>query len=335
MNKKTAILLINLGTPDSLTKKSIKKFLSEFLNDARVINLPFLLRKILVNLIIVPFRTSKSKKLYEKLWTKEGSPIITKSKALVKKLNHKLDENHNAFIAMRYRNPSIKSVLNQIKSENFSKIIIIPLFPQYASSTTGSVIEKTISLIKNQNNFTDIEIISSFYDNTFFIDAWIKKIKEQDLDNFEHILFSYHGLPIKHVEQTHKNKSCQNYNCKNEINENNQFCYLAQCYETTRLIANKLNLDKEKFTTCFQSRFSKNWLSPFADEIIIEKAKEGIKNILVVSPSFTADCLETIVEIGIDYKELFLKNGGKNLQLVESLNDDDLFVKTILDLIKV
>ena len=196
------------------------------------------------------------------------------------------------------------------------------------------LIEKTAALIKKWNTFPDIEIVSSFYDNKYFIDAWVSKIKEHDLNKYDHILFSYHGLPTKHVEATHNNKSCNTYNCKNEINETNQFCYQAQCHETTRLIVEKLNLKKEDYTICFQSRFSNNWLSPFADDIIKQKASEGIKNILVIPPSFVADCLETIVEIGIDYKELFEDNGGKNLQMVESLNDSNLFIDTILDLSK-
>lgn len=333
MTKKTAVLLVNLGTPDSPSEKDVRKFISEFLNDARVIDIPFILRKLLVNLIIVPFRTKKTSKLYQKLWTEKGSPILTYGILLKNKLNKLLDNRHEVFLAMRYGNPNLKNILHEIKAKQFAKIIILPLFPQYASSTTGSIIEKAMRIIQKWNYIPEIKVISEFYQNPNYINAWISQIKKQDIADFDHILFSYHGLPEKHVESTHDNKSCNYFKCETEINQQNHSCYRAQCYENTRLIAHKLNLNKENYTVCFQSRFSRKWLSPFTDELIIQKAKKGDKKILVISPSFTADCLETVVEIGIDYQKLFVAHGGEKIQLVKSLNDNDLWVGTIKQLL--
>jgi len=333
MTKKTAVLLVNLGTPDSPSKKNVRKFISEFLNDARVIDIPFILRKFLVNLIIVPFRTSKSSKLYQKLWTESGSPILTYGISLKKKLNNSLDNNHEVFIAMRYGNPNLKKVLSEIKEKHFDKLIILPLFPQYASSTTGSILEKTMNVIQKWNIIPEIKIISEFYQHPNFIEAWVEQIKKHKITDFDHILFSYHGLPKKHVEKTHQNKSCDHFNCKNEINEKNHSCYQAQCYATTRLIADKLNLGKKDYTLCFQSRFGKNWLSPFTEDLILKEAEKGSKKLLVIPAAFVADCLETIVEISIDYQELFIQKGGRKIQMVESLNDNDLWVKAIQKII--
>ncbi|RLD78268.1 MAG: ferrochelatase [Bacteroidetes bacterium] len=333
MTQKTAVLLVNLGTPDSASKKNVRKFISEFLNDARVIDIPLILRKLLVNLIIVPFRTPKSAKLYQKLWTDNGSPILTYGISLNKKLNNLLDDKQEAFIAMRYGNPNLKKVLNQIKEKHFSKIVILPLFPQYASSTTGSIVEKIMIIIRKWNYIPEIKIISEFYQHPNFINSWIDQIRKHNIADFDQILFSYHGLPKRHVEITHNKKSCDNLNCKNEINKVNHSCYQAQCYETTRLIAKQLNLDEKNYTVCFQSRFGKKWLSPFTEDIILNEAKKGSKKLLVIPAAFVADCLETVVEIGEDYQDLFVLHDGEKVQMVESLNDNNMWVDTVKEII--
>ncbi len=334
MTKKTAILLVNLGTPDSPSKKDVRSFISEFLNDARVIDIPFILRKLLVNLVIVPFRASKSAKLYKKLWTDNGSPILTYGNTVKNKLNSLLDDKHKVYIAMRYGNPNIKKVLKEIQEKHFDKLIILPLFPQYASSTTGSIIEKAMHIIQKWNYIPEIRIISEFYQHPKFIEAWVEKIKKYNIAEYDHILFSYHGLPERHVAKTHQNKNCGNFNCKNEINQDNYSCYRAQCYETTRLISRQLNINKKDYTVCFQSRFGKKWLNPFTEDIVLKEAKKGSKKILVIPPAFVADCLETIVEIGIDYQELFAAQGGGKTQMVESLNDSDLWVEALTKIVQ-
>ncbi len=331
--QKTAVVLVNLGTPDSSSTKDVRKFLSEFLNDSRVIDLPWLARKLLVNLIIVPFRAPKSAKMYQKLWIEEGSPIIFHGNKLLGKLNEQSDGSWKAFLAMRYRKPSLKNVLNEIRKEHFEKIVIAPLFPQYASSTSGSVIEKAMSILKKWPEMPQFEFISQFYNHPAFIDAWIERMKAYQPDNYEHVIFSYHGLPLNQVEMTHFDESCQTHKCTQEINEANKFCYQAQCYATTRLIAEKLNLKERNYTVCYQSRFGKNWLNPFADKVIEEKAKTGVKKLLVFPLSFVADCLETNLEIATEYAELFKHCGGEELVMVESLNAEKFWVNALKNII--
>lgn len=322
-NDKTAILLVNVGTPDNLSLKAVRKFLSQFLNDKRVIDLPFLLRKLLVNLIIVPFRSPKSAKLYQKLWTKNGSPLLYHSLSLKDKLQTRLQKDDEVFLAMRYQNPSIKEALLNIKAKNFDRILLFPLYPQYATSTTLTTIEETIRLMKKLDIQAPLSIVDQFFDQEEYLNAFIQLAQEYNLSACDHILFSYHGLPVNQVEETHPGISCEALNCTSIYYDSNIFCYHAACYQTTKLIAEKLKLKKGAYSVCFQSRLSKNWLSPFTDEVIIKKANEGIKNILVFCPSFVTDCLETTIEIEDEYKELFLEKGGKSLQLVKSLNDSD------------
>jgi len=330
---KTALLLINVGTPDSPDLSDVRQFLSEFLSDKRVINLPYITRKILVNGIIVPFRAPKSAKLYQKLWTKKGSPLLFYSIEVQKKLQHYLGKKFKVYLGMRYGNPSLKETLIQMKKDNLDEIIVLPLFPQYASATSGTAIDYFLKLIREWNTIPQLKIISQFYKHQEFIDVFANRIKSYLKDNYDHILFSYHGLPIKQVTRSHDKKDCEEFNCTNEINDQNKNCYHATCYHTTRLLVENLELSDDQYTVCFQSRFAKKWLNPFTDEVIIQKAKEGIKKILIVSPSFTTDCLETIVEIGIEYKQLFEENGGEHLQLVESINDSDDWINALKSII--
>lgn len=327
------MLLINVGTPESTSLFSVQKYLSQFLGDKRVINLPFVARKLLVNGLIVPFRAPKSRKLYQKLWTENGSPLLYYSLEIQKKLQKQLGDGFSVFIGMRYGNPSIKLALDKLEKENLSEIIVLPLFPQYASATTGTAIEYSLNLIRKWNTIPKIRIVDQFYDNQKFISAFANNITTYLKENYDHILFSYHGLPLKQVFGSHDKLDCEKFNCTKEVNDQNQYCYHATCYQTTKLLAEQLGLSKDQYTVCFQSRFTKNWLNPFTDEVIIQKAKEGNKKLLVVSPSFVTDCLETIIEIGDDYNQLFKANGGEQLQLVESLNDNNNWIKALQSII--
>jgi len=337
MKAKTAVLLINLGTPDSPSVKDVRKYLFEFLNDPRVIDIPAIARFILVNLIIVPFRAPKSAKIYKQLWVnnglpdgKEGSPILIYGKSAQQKLQNELGENFEVYLAMRYQSPPMESMFDELSKKNFEKIIIVPLFPQYASATTGSVIEKAMKLIKGWWVIPEIKFVNQFYDNEGYLNTIIERAKKYNLNDYDHVLFSYHGLPVRQVDKVYKDGTlCEEHNCETEINENNQYCYKATCYATTRMIAEKLNLPKEKYTVCFQSRLDKKWLEPFTDKVIIEQAKKGAKKLLVFSPAFIADCLETIIEIGVEYQKLFEEHGGEKVQLVESLNDHPMWIETL------
>ncbi len=327
------MLLINVGTPESTSLFSVQKYLSQFLGDKRVINLPFVARKILVNGLIVPFRGPKSRKQYKKLWTNNGSPLLHYSIELKKKLQKQLGNNFHVYFGMRYGNPSLKLAVDNMGKDNLSEIIVLPLFPQYSSATTGTAIDYSLKLIRKWNVIPKITIANQFYDNQAFISAFTENIKTHLKNNYDHILFSYHGLPLKQVFNSHDNSDCEEFNCTTEVNDQNQYCYHATCYQTTKLFVERLGLSEDQYTVCFQSRFTKNWLSPFTDEIIIQKAKVGVKKLLVVSPSFVTDCLETIVEISVDYKQLFEAHGGVHLQLVESLNDNDDWIKALQSII--
>ena len=341
MMLKTAVVLVNLGTPDSPSVSDVRKYLFEFLNDPRVIDIPALARWILVNLIIVPFRAPKSAKIYRELWTNNGlpgglsgSPILYYGKSVKEKLQNSLGNNFDVYLAMRYKNPSMEKVLSEIHKKNYEKIIVIPLFPQYASATTGSVIDKVMKLISEWWVIPEIKFISQFYNEDGFINTIVERARKYNVDEYDHVLFSYHGLPVRQVDKVYKDGSlCESHNCETELNETNKYCYKATCYATTRLIARKLNLPQEKYTVCFQSRLDKKWLEPFTDKIIIEQAKKGAKRLLVFSPAFVADCLETLIEIGVEYQKLFEEHGGEKVQLVESLNDHPLWIETLKEIV--
>jgi protoporphyrin/coproporphyrin ferrochelatase len=331
--KKTAVIISNTGTPNGTSVPAVRKYLKEFLGDGRVITMPTLLRKLLVNGIIVPFRAPKSAKLYEKVWTAVGSPLLVHSQKLQNKLQAKLGDEFEVMLGMRYGNPSLKSALQKVCRNDIKKVILLPMFPQYASSTTGTIKELACRELSCWNNIPALKTIGQFYHETGFIECFAENISKKDPQKYDHVIFSYHGLPLRHVKATHHGHDCSHFNCATEVNEHNAYCYRATCYATTRLLVEKLDLQPEKYTVCFQSRFSRNWLSPFADEVIKKKAKQGVKKMLVVSPSFVTDCLETIVEIGVEYKDLFLKNGGETFDWVHSLNNNDNWAEFLAELI--
>ena len=331
--KRTAVLLINVGTPDSPSVADVNKFLSEFLNDKRVITLPAPLRWILVNLIIVPFRAKKSSALYQRLWTAEGSPLLHYSNKLLKKLNNSGNSNNRYFLGMRYGNPSIEDALKQIQIFNPEQIIVFPLYPQYASSTTESAFDAVKKELKTWKNKSEIKYIRQFYNQPEFIKVFTEQIRQHNPSDYDHIIFSYHGLPLSHLNNIHPAIDSAKCKCLNEIPKHGTFCYKATCYHTTRLLASELRLEKKQYSVAFQSRLNKNWISPFTDDVIVDLSEKGIKKILVIAPSFVTDCLETIVEIEDEYRELFIKNGGQKLSLVKSLNDSDIWIDALTKII--
>jgi ferrochelatase len=333
MTQKTAVILANVGTPDEPTVPAVRRYLFQFLNDRRVIDLPWLLQKFLVNVIIVPFRAPKSTKLYQLLWTEKGSPLLAISNESRDKLQKRLGENYEVFVGMRYQNPSLKKVLQDIKNKEFDKIVVLPMFPQYASSTAGTIAQLVNTETAKWNVIPELTIISQFYDNPQFIKAFASQIRKYNLSEYDHIIFSYHGLPFSQTDRVHPAIKTVNCNCEVEIPEHGHFCYKATCYETTRLLAKELGLPKSAYSVAFQSRLTKNWLKPFSDLEVIKLAKEGKKRVLIAAPAFIADCLETIVEIGIEYQHLFEENGGEKIQLVESLNANSDWIATLAELV--
>ncbi len=335
--KKTGVLLIQLGTPDSPKTNDVRRYLSEFLNDPRVIDLPWLGRKLLVNGIIVPFRAPKSAKIYKELWEFGNgvSPLITHTVNVQNKLQVRLEQkNVKVHVAMRYQNPSMYDVLEEMRTENYDHIIVLPLFPQYASASTGSAIDLAMKIMRKWWVIPEVSMVNQFWDSEGYIDSIIDRAKEFDLKEYDHILFSYHGLPERHVDKVYEGDDlCTDQPCETEINDKNKFCYKATCYATTRSIASKLGIKEEDYTVCFQSRLNKKWLMPFSDKVVEEQGRKGAKKLLAFSPAFVADCLETVIEIGEEYQEIFTSVGGEKVQLVPSSNDHDRFVDCLEELI--
>jgi protoporphyrin/coproporphyrin ferrochelatase len=324
------LIIVNTGTHDGPDVRNVRRFLSEFLNDSRVIDLPWLLRKFLVNIIIVPFRAGKSSLKYRKLWTLEGSPLLVNLEKLVVKLQDRIKDEYIVKGAMRYGNPSLKKVLEDVVKELPDSVTVFPLYPHYASSTTGSVNELTMKVLCNKVALPEIKISGQFYNHPSYLESVVSGVNKYELSAYDHILFSYHGLPLRQIMKIHPEKYCITCNCTLEFPADCNLCYKAACYETTRLLADKLQLSSGIYSTSFQSRLSGNWLSPFTDDRLRELAVSGSKKVLVVAPSFTADCLETIMEIGEEYSDHFRSYGGHQLDLVPSLNDDDKWADAII-----
>jgi ferrochelatase len=331
---KTGILLINLGTPDQPDVPSVRKYLREFLSDPRVIDLPTPARWLLLNLIILPFRPKQSSEAYQQIWTEQGSPLLINSQNLVDAVAKKLGNDYQVVLGMRYGNPSIPSALEQLK--HCQQIKVLPLFPQYSSAATGSAIEKVLCTVAMQWNTPSISIINSFYDQPQFIAAYAKIIeknlaeKKPDL-----LLFSYHGLPERHIKKSECQAACDLRNACPDMNNDNSYCYRAQCYATSKLLAQQLGLQEDQYITTFQSRLGRvPWIQPYTDNELPKLIKQGIKNIAVACPSFTADCLETLEEIGLRAKQQWQELGGESFTLIPCLNDDEAWVESIISLIK-
>jgi ferrochelatase len=333
---RTGVLLVNLGTPDSPSVPDVRKYLREFLMDARVIDIPFLSRFFLVNMIIAPFRAPKSAKIYKELWTEKGSPLKIYGFEVAGLLQQSLGSEYLVVLGMRYQNPSIESALNQLKDKGLENIIVVPLFPQYASATTGSVHEKVMEIVGTWQIIPQINFVNSFLKHPKFIQAFAllgqKYISQYP---FDHYLFTYHGLPERQIHKGDATHTCLKGNCCGSLHAMNQHCYRAQCFETSRLLASALGIPEDQYTVSFQSRLGKDpWIRPYTDDVITELAGKGIKSVLAFSPSFVADCLETTIEVGEEYKELFEKKGGKHWQLVESLNNHPLWIETLTDIVQ-
>lgn len=335
--KKTGVLLINLGTPDSPSTPDVRKYLREFLMDKRVIDIPIISRFFLINGIIAPFRAPKSSAVYKELWDEKGSPLLYYGIEIKELLQERLGKDYVVSFGMRYQNPSIKDAVKELTDQAVTDIVVIPLFPQYASASTGSAIEETMDHIKKLDVIPSVRFISKFFEHPLFIRAFAelgkKYLKEE---TYDHFLFTYHGLPERQVRKSSVEGYCQlNQKCCSSYNKKNQYCYRAQSFETTRLLVKELGIPEEKYSIVFQSRLGKSpWIKPYADHVIPELAKKGIKKILCFSPSFVADCLETTIEGGVEYRDLFFEHGGDKWQLVESLNDSERWVECLEDMVK-
>lgn len=335
---KKGVLLVNLGTPDSAATPDVRKYLNEFLMDGRVIDISPVSRAILVRGIIVPFRAPKSAKLYREIWSDEtGSPLLHYSLMQQRLLQQRLGDEYMVELAMRYQSPSIEAALERLKNALVSEIKVIALFPQYASASTGSVYEKVMKLVSQWPTIPNISFTNSFHDNPLMIEAFAQNALKHQPQTYDHILFSFHGLPQRQmVKSDHTHNHClKSTDCCQTLTDTNKFCYSAQSYDTARLIATKMGIGKNQYTVCFQSRLGNDpWVQPYTSQVIADMAAQGKKRLLVLCPAFVADCLETVYEVSVEYHEEFKAKGGEHVQLVESLNDNPLFIDALEAMVK-
>lgn len=315
MPKSRCILLIQLGTPDSLDESSIKNYLDEFLMDPGTISIPYLLRYVLVKWIIVPKRTTKVIERYRLIWDeKKGSPLAYHSHELTKKLQNLTDSKTEVRLGMLNGTPKIETVLEQIEHEGFTEVVLLPLFPHETPATTEVVYRRVNQYIKRKKSEIQFEWFKPFFTESAFIEVFSKRLNKFDLDSFDQILFSFHGLPMKQIKYKDKLSGVSNY--------------IEACELTASLMAKKSGLSKNHYSISYQSRFGKNWTSPQTEDVLDKLASQG-KSVLIVSPSFTADCLETSWEIGIQFKEKYSALGGGKFDWLRGLNSDDDWVNTI------
>jgi protoporphyrin/coproporphyrin ferrochelatase len=332
--KDIGILLVNLGTPDSPRPKDVKQYLHEFLTDGRVIDVPWPVRQVLTRGLIVPRRYKESAQNYQEIWTDQGSPLIVYGQSIALKLQEKLGDDFQVGLAMRYRHPSIESVLNTMK--RCSQIIILPLFPQYASATTGSVHQKVMGIVKAWQTIPSLSFVNSFPTEPKMITAFCTLAREHAISSYDHVLLSFHGLPKQQLEKSDLNNIClKAKDCCKKLCKKNASCYSAQCHATASAIATELSLDPNKHSISFQSRLGKDpWVQPYTSEVLKELVEKGCKKVLVICPAFVCDCVETIHEISVEYQKEFIASGGEKLELVTGLNDHPLWINALQDIVE-
>ena len=301
--QKTGVLICNLGTPETYKTKDVRRFLRQFLSDGRVIEIPKIIWWFILNGIILTLRPSKSAKLYKSVWTKEGSPLLVLSKKLTEKLKKSVGDSCEVELAMRYGNPSMESALMSLKNKNCRKLIVIPMFPQYSGTTTGSIFDEVARVLSKWRWVPSLSFVNSYHDHPEYINALADSLSNHIKNNSpQKIIFTYHGIPKRNFDLGDP--------------------YQCYCQKTTRLVAEKLNLEDDTYITTFQSRFGPaEWLKPYTSDTVGELPLQEVKNVLVVAPAFSVDCLETIEEIDQENKEIFLKAGGEKFTYAPCLND--------------
>ena len=318
------ILLVNLGSPDSTNVEDVRTYLREFLMDKKVLDSPWIIRKTIVELFILPKRPEKSAEAYRKIWTKEGSPLIFYSKILRDMVQKQMDI--PVVLAMRYKNPSIEAGLQELYDKGVRDILVVPLYPQYTMSSTETVADKVLEIQKKSYKDTKINFLKAFYNHPDYIKVLGDSIKENLPEEYDKILFTYHGIP-----ERHDNKALR----AAKISKLPIETYRNQCFETTRLLTEYLQLPEDKYTTSFQSRLGRDpWIKPYTDYVLEEFPEQGVKNLVVCSPAFVADCLETLEEISMEGQEEFLKAGGEQFTYIPCLNDRQEWVDTLVKWLK-
>ncbi|GGY86433.1 ferrochelatase 2 [Cellvibrio zantedeschiae] len=312
----TGVLLVNLGTPDAPTAPALRRYLAEFLADPRVIEIPKIVWNLVLHGIILRVRPKKSAAKYKTIWTEEGSPLLAISKRQANAIQTQLGETAIVKLGMRYGNPSIVKALREFQQEGVRKIIVLPLYPQYAAATTGSTFDAVTREIQKWRFVPELHFINNYCDHPLFIDALAASIQEDFAQHGqpEKLLLSYHGMPKRNLDLGDP--------------------YFCLCQKTTRLVAAKLGLQKDEYLTTFQSRFGyAEWLQPYTDATLEELAKSGVKNVAIISPAFSADCLETLEELALENREIFLHAGGLHYRYIAALNDRKDHIEALVALI--
>ena len=331
------LLLLNLGTPDQPTSPAVRRYLREFLSDPRVLDINPVGRAALLNFVILPRRPSQSAEAYRKIWDPErGSPLLFHSQDLARRVAERLGSAWRVELAMRYGRPSIPEGLDRLRQAGVDQLVVFPLFPQYASSSTGSALEAVYRQVAARWNVPSVSVVPAFYDEPGFIGAFAAVgAPVLAARRPEHVLFSFHGLPERHMRKSDDSgRHClASEHCCDRVDGVNRNCYRAQCHATARALAAALGLGPDQWTVTFQSRLGRTpWIKPYTDLVIPELAAAGVRRLVVFSPAFVADCLETLEEIGIRAREQFTAAGGEELTLVPSLNSTPAWVDAVVGL---
>ncbi|WP_282149084.1 ferrochelatase [Algibacter lectus] len=325
---KKGVLLVNLGSPESPEPKDVKKYLGEFLMDERVIDIPYIARAALVKGIILKTRPKASAAAYKKIWWEEGSPLIVLSERLQNKIQKQVE--YPVALAMRYGSMTIKKGLQELVDKGVEEVLLFPLYPQFAMATTETITVLAEELRQEFFPSLKIESVPAFYNKADYIEVLSNSIKRHlDGKKYDHVLFSYHGVPERHIRKSDVTQShCKiDKSCCVTPSKAHEYCYKHQCLEVTRLVGERLQFKKGAFSTSFQSRLGFDpWLQPYTDRTIERLGKSGVENMAIITPAFVSDCLETLEEIAMEGQEIFHEMGGKDFTTVPCLNDDDEFV---------
>ena len=336
---RTGVLLLNVGSPEAPTPAALRTYLAQFLGDPRVLDMPAWSRWLLLHGVILRFHPRKSAHAYQQVWTPEGSPLLVHTRAFAAKLADQLGEDYRVDYAMCVGKPSIKERLDVLLKEPLKELVVFPLYPQYASATTGSAIEAVGKALVHFQNIPPLRVLGSFFDHPAYLDAMVEKdapilaaLKP------DHVLFSYHGLPERQILKSETSPGhclASNNACCATFGAQNAFCYRAQCFTTTRSLVERLGLAPGSFSLSFQSRLGRiPWIRPYTDDVLISLAKQGARRLAVLTPSFVSDCLETLEEIGIRGAETFRAAGGAHLELIPALNSSEIWAKAASSIIR-
>ncbi|MBK1880747.1 ferrochelatase [Pelagicoccus mobilis] len=327
-----AVLLVNLGSPDSTSVPDVKRYLREFLSDDRVIDSPKLIQQFVLNCFILPSRPKQSAEAYSKVWTDEGSPLIVTSKNLQKLLQGKIEP--KVELAMRYGSPSIPDAIERMKSEGVKNVFLVPLYPHYAMSSFETVVVKVMEEVAENAPDMKVTTLQPFYSDPSYIEALYKSAKPYLDNEYDHLLFSYHGIPERHLNKADSTKAHCNVvkDCCTTCNPAHSTCYKHQVTKTTELFVKRAGIPEDKYSISFQSRLGREpWLTPYTDKVLEELPAEGKKKLVIMTPAFVSDCLETLEEIAMEGKEEFLEAGGEEFTAVPCMNEHPAWVQFLAD----